>query len=107
MLAVILCLLCIFWLNMNIKYICMRMFCVVAFPDTWVDGRGCYNRLLRKQSIFELMQLLVRGSHHYLRGISRERRDLHVWVPVNSIHHVEMEATPRETARNARQRFPC
>jgi hypothetical protein len=37
------CLLCIVWLNMHIKYICMRMFHVVALPDSGVDGRGRYN----------------------------------------------------------------
>jgi hypothetical protein len=43
MLVVILCLLCIVWLNIHIKYICMRMFCVVAFPDIGFDGQGHYN----------------------------------------------------------------
>ena len=43
MLAIILCKLCIVWLNMHIKYICMRMFYIVALPDSGVDGQGRYN----------------------------------------------------------------
>jgi hypothetical protein len=33
-------------------------------------------------------------------------RDLHVWVPVNSILHVKMEATHGETVGNGRQSSP-
>jgi hypothetical protein len=43
------CLLYIVWLNllirfnMHVIYISMSMFHVVAFPNKWIDGRGCYN----------------------------------------------------------------
>jgi hypothetical protein len=43
MLAVIICLHCIVWLNMHIKYICMRIFCIVALSGSVINGREHYN----------------------------------------------------------------